>query len=73
MGENNRKARPRETWAESTRQAQRNYQKKARAKLCCDVSKETADSFRAFCADQGKSVSAVLGDYVKQLLQENDH
>ena len=37
--------------------------------LACKVQKEKAEAFRDYCAEQGKSVHAVLLDYVNHCLE----
>ena len=66
-----RKTVPRGEWAESTRKKQIKWQKENRMKLAADVDRETGEQFRAYCADQKKSVSAVLAEYVRFCLSSS--
>ena len=63
------KARPRSDWAETSRKKQLQWQKENRVKLAADVPKDIGDAFRAYCKDHGKSVSAVLAEYVRDALR----
>ena len=63
------KAAPRSTWGTERKKKQVAWQKENRVKLSADVDKKTGDSFRAYCASQKKSVSAVLGEYVREVLR----
>lgn len=65
-----RKARPRAEWAETTRQAQRDYQKRARAKLAADVPADVADAFREYCIANGQTVSGMLSRFVYETLAQ---
>lgn len=70
-----RKKYPRSEWMEETKAKQNDWKKKNRSVLACDVSKEVGDKFKAYCKEQGKSVSAVLAEYVNSVLaadQKND-
>lgn len=67
-----RKARPRAEWAESSREKQREYQKRSRMKCSADVSRETGERFRDICAAQGKTVSAVLAEYIRAQIAAQD-
>jgi hypothetical protein len=63
-----RKKYPRSEWMEETKAKQNDWKKKNRSVLACDVSKEIGDKFKAYCKEQGKSVSSVLAEYVNSLL-----
>lgn len=47
------------------------YDQKNYSVIGCKLPREIADSFRAYCASQGKSVSSVLSDFVKSTLAAN--
>lgn len=63
-----RKILPRSEWAESTRKKQSDWIKNNRSNMTASVPKEIGDSFRAYCAAQGKTVSAVLADYIYSIV-----
>lgn len=60
---------PRSTWGEERKKNQVAWQKENRVQLAVNVDKKTGDSFRRYCASHGKSVSAVLGEYVREVLR----
>ena len=66
--DNRRRAAPRSTWAAETRRKQNAWKKQNRATIACDLSRDIADSFRGYCAAQGRSVSAVLADYIYSIV-----
>ena len=63
------KAKPRSEWAESTRKAQKAWMRENRVQLSTNVPKDIGDAFRAYCKDHGKTVSAVLAEYVRDVLR----
>lgn len=52
-------------WSEATRQKQQAYNNKNYSVIGCKLPRPQADSFRAYCAAQGRSVSSVLAEYVR--------
>lgn len=62
------KASPRSTWGMDRKKNQAAWQRENRVKLSADVDRQTGDKFRAYCASQKKSVSAVLGEYVRSVV-----
>lgn len=77
MGEDRRRARPRADWTEDAKRRQNDYKKRERATIAADLPRETADRFKQYCAAQGKTVSAVLAEYIRaqiaaQTGEEND-
>ena len=59
-------------WAERTEKEKeyaKNYRNKNYSVLGCSLPRPLADAFRVYCASQGKSVSAVLGEYVREVLR----
>ena len=66
------KAIPRKEWAESTRKKQLQWMQKNRVTIACNIDKETGERFKAFCAQQGKTVSAVLAEMIRGKLSESD-
>lgn len=54
--------------SDSAKQKQKEYNQKNYSVIGCKLPRELADSFRAYCASQEKSVSAVLADFVKATL-----
>ena len=71
MGKGQKPA-PRSTWGEERKKNQVAWQKENRVQLAVNVDKKTGDSFRVYCESKGKSVSAVLGEYVRQVLRESE-
>lgn len=63
-----RKIPPRSEWAESTRKKQSNWIKENRYKPSTNVPADVGETFRAYCAAQGKTVSAVLADYIYSIV-----
>ena len=63
------KSRPRSDWAETSRKKQVQWQKENRVKLAADVPKAVGEAFREYCKAKGKSVSAVLSEYVRDVLR----
>ena len=64
------KARPRSDWAESTRKKQAAWMKENRVNLTASVPASVGEAFRAYCKAQGKTVSAVLAEYVRSCIGE---
>lgn len=71
MGEDRRRARPRSDWSENARARQNQYKKRERATIAADLPRETADRFREYCAASGRSVSAVIADYVRSVVGDD--
>lgn len=71
MGEDSRRARPRADWSEDARARQNQYKKRERATIAADLPRETADRFRQYCAASGRSVSAVIADYVRSVVGDD--
>lgn len=71
MSEDRRRARPRSDWSEDARERQRSYQRRERATIAADLPRETADRFRQYCAASGRSVSAVIADYVRSVVGDD--
>lgn len=57
---------------EAQKRASAKYQRENIASLACRVKKEQAESFKAYCAGQGKTSNAVLRDYVLDCIGEPD-
>lgn len=57
---------------EAQKRASAKYQRENIASLACRVKKEQAESFKAYCAGQGKTSNAVLRDYVLDCIGESD-
>lgn len=57
---------------EAQKRASAKYQRENIASLACRVKKEQAESFKAYCAGQGKTSNAVLRDYVLECIGEPD-
>lgn len=68
MEDSKRRAAPRSAWAESTREKQNEWKKRNRMKCAADVDRQTGLLFRDYCAAQGRSVSAVLADYIYSIV-----
>lgn len=62
------KATPRSSWGDERKKNQATWQKEHRTKLAADVSRETADRFRSYCAEHGTTVSALLSSYIYSLI-----
>ena len=56
--------------SESQKKASAKWDKNHAATLACKVTKEKAEAFRDYCADQGKSVHAVLLEYVNRCIEK---
>lgn len=68
MEDSKRRSTPRSAWGEETRQKQNEWKKENRMKCAADVPREVGESFRAWCAAQNKTVSAVLADYIYSIV-----
>ncbi len=56
--------------SESQKRAAVKWDKANTRTLSCKARTETADAFRAYCSAQGKSVHAVLLDYVSRCIKD---
>ena len=63
-----RKVVPRSEWAESTRKKQSDWIKENRYKPSTNIPADVGERFRAYCAAQNKTVSAVLADYIYSIV-----
>lgn len=68
MSEDRRRARPRADWTDDAKRRQNDYKKRERATIAADLPRETADRFREYCAASGRSVSAVIAEYVRSVV-----
>ena len=57
---------------ESQKRAARKWDGENMSTLGCKVKKAQAESFKAYCAGQGKTSNAVLRDYVLDCIGESD-
>lgn len=57
---------------ESQKRAARKWDSENMSTLGCKVKKEHAETFKAYCAGQGKTSNAVLRDYVLDCIGEPD-
>lgn len=57
---------------EAQKKASAKYQRENIASLACRVKKAQAESFKAYCAGQGKTSNSVLRDYVLDCIGESD-
>ena len=55
-------------WSDAQKRAHKKYDQKNYSVVGCKLPRSDADAFRAFCAAQGRSVSAVLAEYVRSCL-----
>ncbi len=55
--------------SESQKKSSAKWDKANMSVLACKVPKEKAEAFRDYCADQGKSVHAVLLEYVNRCIE----
>ena len=55
--------------SESQKKSSAKWDKENMSVLACKVPKEKAEAFRDYCADQGKSVHAVLLEYVNRCIE----
>ena len=56
--------------SEAQKRADRKYKDRVEATLTVCVKREEAEAFRAVCAEEGKSVNAVLAEYVRSKIEE---
>ena len=61
-----------EKWSDESKKKRREYDKINYSVIGCKLPRPVADAFRSYCADQGKSVSSVLADFVRQTLASSD-
>lgn len=71
MGEDRRRARPRADWTDDAKRRQNDYKKRERATIAADLPRETADRFKQYCAASGRSVSAVIAEYVRSVVGDD--
>lgn len=57
-------------WDQSRKEKHISYDQQHFSVLGCKLPRETADSFRAYCRSQGKTVSGMLSEFVKACLSE---
>ena len=55
--------------SEAQKRADRKYKDRVEATLTVCVKREEAEAFRAVCAEAGKSVNAVLAEYVRSKIE----
>lgn len=55
-------------WTDSRKEKHIAYDQKNYSVIGCKLNREVADSFRDYCKASGKTVSAVLSEYVKSVL-----
>lgn len=60
-----------ENKSDARRRAQNKYDAAHYTVIACKIQKETADAFRASAAGRGKTVNAVLTDFVNEYIKEN--
>lgn len=58
--------------SESQKRASIKWDKENMSVLGCKVKKEQAETFKAYCARQGKTVNTVLRDYVLDCIGEKE-
>lgn len=58
--------------SEAQKRASAKYQKERIASLACRMKVEDAEAFKAYCAAQGKTVNAVLTEYVLRCIKTGD-
>ena len=58
-------------WPEERKEKLKAYNQKNYSVIGCKLPRETADLFRTYCQDRGKTVSSVLAEFVKACLSEN--
>lgn len=71
MSEDRRRARPRADWTDDAKRRQNDYKKRERATIAADLPRETADRFKQYCAASGRSVSAVIAEYVRSVVGDD--
>ena len=59
-------------WSDSRKEKLKEYNQKNYSVIGCKLPREIADSFRSYCKDQGKTVSAVLAEMIRGKLSESD-
>lgn len=57
---------------ESQKKASLKWDKENMTVLSCKVRKEQATTFKAYCAEQGKTSNTVLKDYVLECIGDQD-
>lgn len=57
---------------DARRRANEKYHREHIASLACRVRKETAEEFKQYCEAQGKTVNAVLAEFVRQCLGSSE-
>lgn len=55
--------------SEAQKRADRKYKDKAEATLAVCVKREEAEAFRTVCQAEGKTVNAVLAEYVRSKIE----
>lgn len=58
--------------SEAQKKAAAKYHKENIASLACRVRKDQAEKFKTYCEGQGKTVNAVLREYVLNFVSEED-
>lgn len=62
------KATPRSTWSEERKKKAQEYQYKNYSTVGASIPREAADRFRAYCKENGTTVSATLAAYIYSLV-----
>jgi hypothetical protein len=62
------KAAPRSTWSEERKKKAQEYQYKNYSTVGASIPREAADRFRAYCKENGTTVSATLAAYIYSLI-----
>lgn len=67
-----RKKYPREEWTEKRKEKQNNWTKENRFKPSTNVPRDIGEQFKSYCKQKGKTVSAVLADYIYMCVNSMD-
>lgn len=56
--------------SEAQKRADRKYKDKAEAMLAVNLRREEAEAFKALCQAEGRTVNAVLAEYIRSKIEQ---